>query len=121
VARLRRSAETMDINPREHATSAGDTQHRIARFSGNRPLLRTLEELTDRALWRMARSERPLNFTTRSRRQQSARFWSDLLRAIKAGDAESAERIARAPLETSRDHMIAAMVAHRLLPAEAAD
>ena len=121
VARLRRSAEAMDISPREHATIAGDTQHLIARFSGNKPLLRTLEELTGRALWRMAWSERPLDLTTRARRQQSARYWSDLLKAIKAGDAGGAESLARAILEASRDHMIAAMVAQRLLPAGAAD
>jgi DNA-binding GntR family transcriptional regulator len=110
VARLRRSADAMDISPRL-----------IARFSGNRPLLRTLEELTGRALWRMAWRERPLDLTTRARRQQSARFWGDLLKAIGAGDATAAEAIARAILEASRDHMIAAMVAHRLMPAEAAD
>ena len=119
VARLRRSAETMDISPSEHATIAGDTQYLIARFSGNRPLLRMLEELTSRALWRMAWRETPLDFTSRARRQQSARFWGDLLKAMKAGDAEGAERIARALLEASRDHMIAAMAAHRLVPAAA--
>lgn len=121
VARLRRSAEAMDISPREHATIAGDTQHLIARFSCNKPLLRTLDELTSRALWRMAWSDRPLDLTTRARRQQSARFWGDLLKAMKAGDAAGAERIARGILEASRDHMIAAMVAQRLLPADAAD
>ncbi|MCW5746996.1 MAG: GntR family transcriptional regulator [Alphaproteobacteria bacterium] len=113
VTRLRRSAETMNITPREHATIAGDTQHLIARFSGNRPLLRALEELTGRALWRMAWCETPLDFTTRARRQQSARFWSELLRAIRTGQAERAERIARALLEASRDCMISAMAAHR--------
>ncbi len=121
VARLQRSAEIMDISPREHATIAGDTQHLIARFSGNKPLLRTFEELTGRALWRMAWRERPLDLTTRARRQQSARLWGDLLGAMTAGDAAAAERLARAILEASRDHMIAAMVAQRLLPAEAAD
>ena len=68
----------MDISPREHAVLAGEAQHLIARFSGNRPLLRMLEEITSRALWRMAWSDPPLDLTTRTRRQQSARFWSDL-------------------------------------------
>lgn len=113
VARLRRSAETMDITPREHATIAGDAQHVIARHSGNRPLLRMLEELTSRALWRMAWADPPLDFTTRQRRQQSARFWNDLLKALKARDATAAERIARALLEASRDHMISAMAAQQ--------
>jgi DNA-binding GntR family transcriptional regulator len=113
VARLRHSAEAMDISPREHAVIAGDTQHLIARFSGNRPLLRMLEEMTSRALWRMAWSDPPLDLTTRKRRQQSARFWSDLLAAIRSGDATQAERTARSLLEASRDHMIAAMAAHR--------
>jgi DNA-binding GntR family transcriptional regulator len=113
VARLCRSAETMDISPREHAVLAGDTQHLIARFSGNRPLLRVLEEITGRALWRMAWTDPPLDFTTRTRRQQSARFWSDLLAAIRSGDAARAERTARQLLEASRDHMIAAMAALR--------
>jgi DNA-binding GntR family transcriptional regulator len=83
VARLRQSAETMEISPREHATIAGDSQHLIARFSGNRPLLRMLEEMTSRALWRMAWRDTPLDLTTRVRRQQSARLWSDLLKAIE--------------------------------------
>ena len=113
VARLSRSAETMDISPREHAVIAGDAQHLIARFSGNRPLLRVLEEITSRALWRMAWSDQPLDLTTRARRQQSARFWSDLLAAIRTGDAAQAERVARQLLEASRDHMIAAMAALR--------
>ncbi|SEO93294.1 DNA-binding transcriptional regulator, GntR family [Rhodospirillales bacterium URHD0017] len=121
VARLCHSAETMDISPREHAVIAGDAQHLIARFSGNRPLLRMLEEITSRALWRMAWSDPPLDLTTRPRRQQSARFWSDLLAAIGAGDAAQAERTARLLLEASRDHMIAAMAALRpeLVVAEA--
>jgi len=119
VARLRRSAETMEPSPREHARIAGETQYLIARFSGNKPLLRTLEELTSRALWRMAWSERPLDFTTRLRREQSAKFWTELLEAIKTGDADGAERIARTLQEASRDHMIAAMAAHRSLPVAA--
>jgi DNA-binding FadR family transcriptional regulator len=61
----------------------------------------------------MAWAETPLDLNTRARRQQSARFWSDLLRAIKARDAAGAERIARTVLETSRDCMISAMSAHR--------
>ena len=113
VARLCHSAEAMDISPREHAVLAGDAQHLIARFSGNRPLLRMLEEITSRALWRMAWSDPPLDLTTRTRRQQSARFWSDLLAAIRSGDATQAERTARLLLEASRDHMIAAMAALR--------
>ncbi len=119
VARLQRSAETMDISAREHAVTAGDAQYVIARFSGNRPLLRTLEELTGRALWRMAWCERPLDFTTRERRRQSAAFWTSLLAAIDAGDAAKAEGIARALLEASRNHMIAAMAAHHTTSAAA--
>jgi DNA-binding GntR family transcriptional regulator len=117
VARLRRSAETMDISPGEHAQIAGDTQHLLARFSGNRPLLRMLEDLTGRALWRMAWRDTPFDFTTRARRQQSARFWSELLRAFKAGDGDGAERAGRALLEASRDHMLKAMSAAHNSPA----
>jgi DNA-binding GntR family transcriptional regulator len=115
VERLRQSAETMEITPREHALIAGDSQHLIARFANNRPLLKMLEEMTSRALWRMAWSDKPLDHTTRARRQQSARFWSDLLKAIKSGKAAEAERIARTLLEASRDHMIAAMARQRPL------
>ena len=74
-----------------------------------------LEELSSRALWRMAWRDTPLDFTTRARRQQSARRWAELLKAMKAGDAEEAERLARALLEASRDHMIAAMAGQRAL------
>ena len=119
VARLRQSAERMDIAPREHARIAGEAQHLIARFSGNKPLLRTIEELTSRALWRMAWRDTPLDFTTRARRQASAQYWSDLVKAIKAGDAARAEHVARSLQEASRDHMIAAMAAHRALPVAA--
>lgn len=116
VARLQRSAETMGITAREHAVIAGDMQRVFARFSGNRPLLRMMEEITSRALWRMAWCETPLDFTTRARRRQSARFWSELLRAVRGGDAEGAERVARSLLEASRDHMISAMAAMRRDP-----
>jgi DNA-binding GntR family transcriptional regulator len=119
VALMRRSAEAMDISPREHARLGGDTQHLLAQFSGNRPLLRMLEELSSRTLWRMAWCETPLDFTSRARRQQSARFWSDLLRAVKGGDAGGAECVGRALLEASRDHMLAAMAAQRAAPPSA--
>jgi DNA-binding GntR family transcriptional regulator len=119
IAWLQRSAETMEPSPREHATVAGDSQHVVARHSGNRPLLRMLEELTGRALWRMAWSDPPLDFTTPARRRQSARFWSELLQAIRSGEADQAERVARALLEASRDHMIAAMSAQHALRAAA--
>lgn len=115
VARLCRSAEKMDITPREHAAIAGDAQRLIARFSGNKPLLRAIEELTSRALWRMAWRDTPLDFTTKARRQASAKYWTGLVKAIKAGDAAQAEHIARSLQEASRDHMIAAMAAHRVL------
>jgi len=121
VGRLRRSAEKMDISPRDHATIAGEAQHLIARFSGNKPLLRTIEELTSRALWRMAWRDTPLDFTTRARRQASAKFWTDLVKAIKSGDAAGAESIARHLQEASRDHMIAAMAAQRTPQSQAAD
>lgn len=113
VARLRRSAETMGISPREHAITSGETQNIIARLSGNRPLARMLEELASRALWRMAWCETPLDFTTRARRQQSARLWSDLLRTMKSGDAAGAESVARAMVDASRDSMLSAMAAQR--------
>lgn len=115
VARLCKSAEKMDITPREHATIAGDAQRLIARYSGNKPLLRTIEELTSRALWRMAWRDTPLDFTTRARRQASAKYWTGLVKAIESGDAIEAEHIARSLQEASRDHMIAAMAAHRVL------
>jgi DNA-binding GntR family transcriptional regulator len=119
VERLRQSAVKMNISPREHATIAGDNQHLVARFAANRPLLKMLEELSSRALWRMAWRDTPLDFTTRVRRQQSARFWNELLQAIKTGDDAGAERIARSLLEASRDYMIAAMASHRILAAAA--
>lgn len=119
VARLHHSAETMTISAREHAVIAGDSQHLIARFAANRPLLKMLEEMTSRALWRMAWRDTPLDFTTRARRHQSAQSWSALLEAMKAGDAAGAERIARGLLEASRDSMIAAMASHQALAAAA--
>ena len=117
VARLRGSARKIDVSPLEHATISINTQKMLAQFSGNRPVLRMLEELKEQALWRMAWYEKPLDFTTRARRQQSAAFWTELLAAVKAGHAEAAERAARALLEASRDHMLAAMAALRTEPA----
>ncbi|TWT15439.1 GntR family transcriptional regulator [Reyranella sp. CPCC 100927] len=113
VARLRRSAEAMDITPLEHAKIAMEAQEAVICCSGNRPLIRMMEELKGRALWRMAWHETPLDFTSRARRQQSARLWGDMLRAIKNSDADGAERIGRLLLEASRDHMLAAMAAQR--------
>ena len=57
--------------------------------------------------------------TSAARRQASAQYWSDLVKAIKAGDAARAEHVARSLQEASRDHMIAAMAAHRALPVAA--
>jgi DNA-binding GntR family transcriptional regulator len=43
-----------------------------------------------------------------------------LLKAMKAGDADEAERLARSLLEASRDHMIAAMASQRAVSVAAA-
>lgn len=109
VGILEESARSMAITPIQHAMHAGEAQFIIARASGNGLLLRMLDEVNGRALWRMIWNERPLDFEKRARRRQSAGFWRRLLRALKAGDGEKAERIARELLEASRDHTLAEM------------
>lgn len=106
---LEESARSMSIPPIQHAMHAGEAQFVIARASGNSLLLRMLDEVNGRALWRMIWNERPLDFERRARRRQSAGFWRRLLRALQARDDERAERIARSLLEASRDHTLAAM------------
>lgn len=106
---LEESARTMAIPPIQHAMYAGEAQFVIARASGNTLLLRMLDEVNGRALWRMIWNERPLDFERRARRRQSAGFWRRLLRALKARDGARAEQSARALLEASRDHTLAAM------------
>jgi len=106
---LEESARMMAITPIQHAMHAGEAQFIIARASGNALLLRMLDEVNSRALWRMIWNERPLDFEGRGRRRQSAGFWRRLLRALKGRDGERAERIARAILEASRDHTLLAM------------
>jgi DNA-binding GntR family transcriptional regulator len=111
IARLHRAAEAGDVLPRDYAALAGDAYRIVAQNSGNRTLSRMMDDLTGRTLWRMAWRETPLDFTTRGRRQQSARLWGELLRAMTAGDAAGAERIARTLIEASRDSMLSAMAA----------
>jgi DNA-binding GntR family transcriptional regulator len=116
---LEESARTMSITPIQHAMHAGEAQFVIARATGNALLLRMLDEVNGRALWRMIWNERPLDFETRGRRRESAGFWRRLLRALKAKDGARAEQIARAILEASRDHTLAVM-RQREMPAPAA-
>lgn len=116
---LEESARSMNISPIQHAIHAGQAQFIIARASGNALLLRMLEEVNGRALWRMIWNERPLDFESRSRRRQSASFWRRLLRALQARDSEKAESLARALLEASRDHTLSA-IRRKELPAPAA-
>ena len=106
---IEESARSMAITPIQHAMHAGEAQFVIARSTGNALLLRLLDEVNSRALWRMIWNERPLDFETRGRRRESAGFWRRLLRALKARDGARAEQIARAILEASRDHTLAAM------------
>jgi DNA-binding GntR family transcriptional regulator len=111
VRALKASARDMQMSPLEHATLSGNAQRVIAQRSGNAALAAMLEELTGRAFWRMIWNEAPLDFVDRKRRQESARFWTTLLGAIKRGDAAGAEAAARALLEASRNHTLAAMQA----------
>ncbi|TWT15428.1 GntR family transcriptional regulator [Reyranella sp. CPCC 100927] len=113
VEQLQQSAETMDISARDHGLLASDAMQLIARFSDNKPLIRILDEIKINPLWRMAWSETPVDFATQARRRQSARYWRDLLNAMKGGDAPSAERIARALLEAARDSMMSGITALR--------
>lgn len=116
VGILEDSARTMAITPMQHAMHAGEAQFVIARASGSTLLLRMLDEVNGRALWRMIWNERPLDFEKPARRRQSAGFWRRLLRALKARDAEAAERIARSLLEASRDHTLAAIRQREMPP-----
>jgi len=111
VRALARLARERDANPFEHATLSGEAQRTIYRRSGNPALAAMLEDLTGRAYWRMIWNEAPLDFTDRKRRAESARFWTALLKAAKAGNAAKAEGIARALIEASRQHTVAAVQA----------
>lgn len=109
VRALNQSAKDMAIRPVQHAILSGDAQRAMAARCGNPALAALLEDLAGRAFWRMVWHEAPLDFTDRKRRQQSARFWTALLAAIRAADAAAAEAAARGLIEASRDHTIAAM------------
>jgi DNA-binding GntR family transcriptional regulator len=109
VVALKTSARDMRMSPLEHATLSGEAQRVIAQRSGSAALAAMLEDLNGRAFWRMIWNEAPLDFVDRRRRQESARFWSGLLLALRSGDGDGAETAARALLDASRNHTLAKM------------
>lgn len=94
------------------ATAYIDTVLRLNRLltqaTGNRRLQTILGSLAVQTI-RYTR----LGLSTPERRRQSVRHWQDLLRAIREGDGDAAERIARRRVLDSRDAAIEQLLQQR--------
>ncbi len=111
IAAITALAAAADTDPLDYGTASRAAQRQLAEASGNRRLAIMLEELGNRALWRMIWGREPLDHETAERRRRSAAIWVKLRLALRRHDGDLAERHARALILASRDHTIARIAA----------
>jgi DNA-binding GntR family transcriptional regulator len=104
VAKLARFAR--DPGPGEAYV---DTVARIDRLLSQALTNRRLKSVLDSLLLQTLRY-RSLGLSTPQRRRQSVQNWQKLVKAIRDGDGEEAERIARRRVTDSRDAAIAELM-----------
>ena len=100
IATLINSAAIPDPGP--YVDAVLQLNRLLTQAAGNRRLRAVLGSLSVQTV-RYTR----LGLSTPLRRQQSVQHWQDLLRAIRDGDGEAAERIARQRVLDSRDAAVA--------------
>jgi DNA-binding GntR family transcriptional regulator len=79
----------------------------IFRHCGAGHLTRALTDQVLRSIWGLMWRARPLDFHTRERRLESIALWRSIQAAIRRGNGRQAERLVRADLFTTRDHVLA--------------
>jgi DNA-binding GntR family transcriptional regulator len=78
----------------------------IFRHCGAGHLTRALTDQVLRSVWGQMWRARPLDFFTPDRRRESLDVWRRIQDAIRRNDARQAERLVRADLFTTRDHVL---------------
>lgn len=106
IRALKSLAGDAACDPLAYGAASRAAQGEIAIASGNRRLAFLLEELGNRAIWRMIWGREPLDHETPARRRRSAAHWRGIWQALSARDAEAAERRARDLIDASRDHTL---------------
>lgn len=81
----------------------------IYRHCGSDYLADLLRDQSNRSIWDFIWRQRPLDFLTPERRQESAALWSAANAAVQAGDDTAAERAIHRIMFSSRDHVIATL------------
>jgi DNA-binding GntR family transcriptional regulator len=98
-----------DIGSMEFAMANGRLGAALYRHCGSDYLADFLRDQGDRSIWGLIWRQRPLDFLTPERRAESAAIWTEVSRAIHAGEEAAAERAVQAIMYTSRDQVIATL------------
>ena len=114
VARLARCARSPDLGE-EYVDTVLQINRLLNRATPNRRLSNYLSSLEQQT----ARYSR-LGLSTPERRRQSVQRWQKLVKAIRAGDGEQAERIARERVLESRDAALKLLSARQDQPSRIA-
>lgn len=104
---LAAAVDDPSIGSMEFAMANGRLGAALYRHCGSDYLAAFLRDQGDRSIWGLIWRQRPLDFLTPERRQESARIWSDVSRAIHAGETSAAENAVYAIMYSSRDNVIA--------------
>ena len=107
---VRRRAAVAD--PMRFADDIALVTRAIYMNCGNPSLGRLLHDQVG-SLWGLIWHAQPLDFRTRTRREQAVRDWTAVANAIRAGQPAEAERLVRQAMARSRDTALAAFAAQR--------
>lgn len=101
VDRLKQLSLDAKTKPVDYMEISVHMQRILMAASGIKMLHSMYEALSDQALWRFAIREKAISFLTQKRRKQSAADWDKVVSHIVKGEADQAERAARALLLAS--------------------
>ncbi len=99
--RLGKLAQAERTAAATYAALSIETQRLLINACPGKRLSTIYEGLSDQALWRYAIREKSISFHSKERRLESAAGWARLAQAVAQGDAEQAERAAKAVLQDS--------------------
>lgn len=106
---LERAVGDTNIGSMEFAMANGRLGAALYRHCGSDYLADFLRDQGDRSIWGFIWRQRPLDFMTPERRRESAAIWTEVSRAVHAGDEAAAERAVWDIMYTSRDQVIATL------------
>ncbi len=98
-----------DIDAMGFAADISAVTRTVYSRCGNVPLGRILHDQVENSLWGLVWRAQALDFHTQDRRQQAIRDWSAVAAAVRARNADRAERMSREAMARSRNMALATL------------